>query len=301
MPHHLNWDDFRLIRAISDTGSLGGAAERLGLNHSTVFRRLGALEEQLGVKLFERARVGYQPTPAGADMTDTAARMGADVFDFERRLAGSAPRPAGDLKVATNDGFATYVLPPLCAAFREKYPEIRLEMVVGNSASNLARREADVAIRAARKPTETLVGRRIAELPWAVYAAPTVLARWPSADGEDAPWIGYGEMMRVLPVVREMEDRVGFERIVYRTSTIVGQAEAAGAGLGYCLIPAFIGDVAPGLRRVTELRDVGGALWLLTHNDLRQSARVRVFMDFFGAELSKLKRRFEGVGPSSSP
>jgi DNA-binding transcriptional LysR family regulator len=295
MPNRLNWDDFRLIQAIAESGSLAGAAERLGLNHSTVFRRLGALEEQVGVKLFERARIGYQPTQAGQDMRDTATRMSNDIADFERRLVGCSPTPAGDLRVATNDGFAAYLLAPVCAAFREKYPEVRLDMVVGNSASNLARREADVSIRATGSPPETLVGRRIATLPWAIYASFDLIRRHPDHDAADAPWIGYGDGLSSLPSIKAVEDKHGPERIVYRTTTMVGQIEAAAAGVGYAVVPVFIGDQNSQVRRVSAPFDESRSLWLLTHADLRQSARVRAFMDFFGVELTKLKKRLEGV------
>ena len=88
MPNSVSWDDFRLVKAIADTGSLVGASDALGLNHSTVFRRLGALEEQLAIKLFERARTGYAPTAAGEEMIRLAQRMDIDITDFQRTVAG---------------------------------------------------------------------------------------------------------------------------------------------------------------------------------------------------------------------
>lgn len=297
MPSRFDWDDFRLVQAIAETGSLNGAADRLGLNHSTVFRRLGALEEQLGQKLFDRLRQGYEPTVVGADMAAQAERMSGSVAEFERRLAGCDPTPAGDLRVATNDTLATYVLPDLCAAFRARYAQVRLDLVVGNAASNLARREADVALRATAAPLDTLVGRKIAELRWAVYASPQTKERWPDPDADDVPWIGYGDAMRALPVARALEERVPVERLVYRTSSIVGQVEAAAAGIGYAALPCFVGDRHSAVARVGEPYDTGRALWLLTHPDLRQSARVRAFMDFFGEELAKRRRLFEGDAP----
>ena len=105
MPSSVSWDDFRLVKAIADTKSLVGAAEGLGLNHSTVFRRLGSLEEQLGLKLFERARTGYTPTAAGEEMIRLAQRMDVDITDFERTIAGRDVKPAGELRVTTNASF----------------------------------------------------------------------------------------------------------------------------------------------------------------------------------------------------
>lgn len=289
-----DWDDFRLIAAIVETGGLNGAAERLGLNHSTVFRRLGVIEEAVGRKLFERLRGGYEPTAVGAEMAGLAARMGADVAEFERRLAGCDPTPAGELKVAVNDSFAVYLMPPLCAEFARRHPQVRLDLIVGDRASNLALREADVALRASAAPQETLVGRRIAAIGWAVYASPQTLERCPDPDDPQARWIGYGERMRVLAIGRALEARVPPERIVYRTSSIVGQVEAAAAGLGFAQLPCFVGDSSAGVARVGPVIDRSRALWLLTHPDLRQSARVRAFMDFFGEELGRRRKRFEG-------
>lgn len=294
MPLRFDWDDFRLVQAIAETQSLNGAADKLGLNHSTVFRRLGAIEEAIGQKLFDRLRSGYEPTAAGADMAALADRMRSDVAQFERRLAGCDPLPAGDLRLATNDTLATYLLPEISAGFRARFPQVRLDLIVADRASNLARREADVALRATASPLETLVGRRIADLRWAVYATPRTIADHPDADDSRAPWIGYGEAMRALPVARKLDERVSADRIVYRTSSIVGQVEAAAAGLGFATLPCFVGDRHPGVRRVGEPYDIGRSLWILTHQDLRQSARVRAFMEYFGEELSKRKKMFEG-------
>ena len=292
----LNWDDFRLIQAIADTRSLGGAADRLGLNHSTVFRRLGALEDQLGLQLFERARVGYTPTPSGMEMVSLSRRMADDVLEFERKIAGSDLKPSGELRLATNDSMVAYLLAPILAGFRAAFPDIRLDVVVGNQALNLSRRDADIALRATDAPPDTLVGRRLASIAWGVYAAPEILARYGSPDHPEAPWIGYGEPLANVPAVRALNEKVGADRIVYRTSTVVGQVEGAAAGLGFAAIPCFVADQHPGVRRCGPADIEGGrGLWLLTHADLRHSARVRAFMDYAGAELTKRRKLLEGV------
>lgn len=292
--NRFDWDDFRLVRAIAETGTLAGAADALGLNHSTVFRRLGAIEEEIGQRLFDRLRQGYEPTALGADMSARAARMEADVAEFERRLVGGDPRPQGELKVATNDSFAAYLLAPLVVEFHRRQPLIRLDVIVGSTAINLARREADVALRATAEPPETLVGRRIASLGWAIYATPELRAAHPDPDAPQSPWIGYGGTLRPLPAAQEIERRAGADRILYRLSTVVGQAEAAAAGLGYAALPCFIGDSDPRLERVGETFAADRSLWLLTHPDLRHAARVRAFMEFFGDALAKKRALFEG-------
>ena len=119
---HLAWDDFRLVKTIAETRGLAGAAERLGVNHSTVFRRLGQLEESLGVKLFERHRTGYALTAAGEEMAALAERMEEDVATFARKLAGQAVSPAGELRVTTNDTLLVHLLTPIFARFTERLP-----------------------------------------------------------------------------------------------------------------------------------------------------------------------------------
>src|SRR5918993_340581 len=168
-PQTLAWDDFKLVRLVAEAKGLTGAAERLGVNHSTVFRRLGQLEEALGAKLFERHRTGYALTPAGEEMAALAERMADDVAGFARKLAGQVLSPAGELRVTTNDTLLAHLLTPLFARFGERCPDVRLDVVLSNQALNLSKRDADVAIRATDAPPETLVGRRAATLAWALY------------------------------------------------------------------------------------------------------------------------------------
>src|SRR5918998_4996409 len=145
---HLDWDDFKLVKIIAEANGLAGAADRLGVNHSTVFRRLGQLEEGLGVKLFERHRTGYALTAAGEEMTALAERMEEDVATFARKLAGQVVSPAGELRITTNDTLLVHLLTPVFARFASACPDVRLDVVLTNQALNLSKRDADVAIRA---------------------------------------------------------------------------------------------------------------------------------------------------------
>ena len=292
--HSTSWDDFRLVKAIAETRSLTGAADKLAFNHSTVFRRLGALEEALGAKLFERSRNGYNTTSAGEDMVALAQRMGEEIDAFERKAAGRDDKPAGELRVTTNDTMLVHLLTPVFAGFVKAYPDIKLDIIVANQPLNLSRRDADVAVRATREPPETLVGRRISEIVWSRYAPDT--AGFDTADPK-ARWVGYGESLANLAVARLMEEEVGAGRIPYRVNTLLSMAQAIAAGIGMGILPCFIGDTFPGLARTGALiTNSGASLWLLTHPDLRHSARVRAFMDHAGAELMKKKRVILGEG-----
>jgi DNA-binding transcriptional LysR family regulator len=164
------WDEFRLVRAIAEARSLAGAADALGINHSTVFRRLGALEKAMGARLFERSRTGYAPTAAGEKMVDLANRISDEIVDLERKITGQDLRPSGDLRVTTNDTLLVHLLSEIFAGFRRAYPEINLDIVVANEMLNLSKRDADIAVRATDRPPDTLVGRRLAGIRWGIYA-----------------------------------------------------------------------------------------------------------------------------------
>src|SRR5919112_5866701 len=304
---HLDWDDFRLVKIIAEANGLAGAAERLGINHSTVFRRLGQMEDNLGVKLFERHRTGYVLTPAGEEMTMLAEQMDENVTTFTRKLGGQAVSPAGELRVTTNDTLLVHLLTHIFARFITACPEMRLDVVLANQALNLSKRDADVAIRATDDPPETLIGRRVATIAWAIYgrAADFPEPRPPdSMDSRalyDRTWVALGDNLAGLKAARFVRERVAPENIVYKVNTVLGLAEAVEAGTGIGPLPCFIADAKPNLVRLSDVNaDFAAGLWLLTHPDLRQSARVRAFMDFMATEIGKQKKRIEGGGAKAA-
>jgi DNA-binding transcriptional LysR family regulator len=297
-PQTLAWDDFKLVRLVAEAKGLTGAAERLGVNHSTVFRRLGQLEEALGTKLFERHRTGYALTAAGEEMAALAERMDDDVAGFARKLAGQVLSPAGELRVTTNDTLLTHLLTPLFARFCAKCPDVRLDVVLSNQALNLSKRDADVAVRATDAPPETLVGRRAATLAWALYGRagdfPEPATVDPASLSAHA-WVALGDHLGTVKAARFVRERVAPERIVYKVNSVLGLTEAVEAGIGIGPLPCFIADARPALVRLAPPNpDFATGLWLLTHPDLRHSARVRVFLDFLAAEIAKLRKYLEG-------
>ena len=293
----LSWDDFRYVKAIADHRSLAGAAGVLGVNHSTVFRRLAQIEEQLGSRLFERSRGGYALTPCGEEMVRLAERMDEDIVSFERRVTGHDLRPSGELRVTTNDTLHIHVMPEIFAAFRRAYPEITLDVLVSNQQLNLSKRDADIAIRATEKPPEALVGRRLAGFAWAVHG-PAAMAgtSFTIADARRYDWIGFDDMLSGIKPAKWLAQHVGPERVVYKINTVLGLAEAAAAGIGLALMPCLIAANVPGLARLAPPDpELETGLWLLTHADLRQTARVRAFMDFAAAEIAKRRQTIEGL------
>lgn len=296
---NLAWDDFRLVKAIADARGLTGAATLVGVNHSTVFRRLGQIEDAVGNRLFERHRTGYVPTPVGDEMVALAARLDTDITAFTRRLAGKEIAPAGELRVTTNDTLLVHLLTPIFARFRARCPTIQLDVVLSNHALNLSRRDADVAIRATDSPPDTLVGRRAARIAWALYGRTTEFSGTPPPEGEllaSQDWVSLGDDLSHVRAVQFVRRHVPPERIAYRVNTVLGLAEAIEAGLGIGHLPCFIGDGHPGLARLGPPNpDFAADLWLLTHPDLRHSPRVRLFLDFVAAEIGARRARLAGV------
>ncbi|MBS7704489.1 LysR family transcriptional regulator [Chelatococcus asaccharovorans] len=298
---HLAWDDFRLVKAIADARGLPAAAAQIGVNHSTVFRRLGQIEEALGVKLFERHRAGYALTPAGEEIVAVAERVDADITAVTRKLVGRELAPAGELRVTTNDSLLVHLMTSLFARFREAYPTIQLDVVLTNQALNLSKRDADVAIRATDKPPENLVGRRISNVAWALYGR---AIDFPDPETQRAAdlstlcnrtWVSLGDNLGSLNVVRFVRTHIAPENVGYKVNTVLGLAEAIEAGLGIGHLPCFIADARPSLVRLQSPdKEFETQLWLLTHPDLRHNARVRALMDFLAAEMSQCRRYMEG-------
>jgi DNA-binding transcriptional LysR family regulator len=295
---NLNWDDFRLIKMIAEARSLPAAADRLGVNHSTVFRRLKQIEDALGAAIFEKHRTGYTLTAAGEEVAALAGRIGDDVDGVMRKLAGREVTPAGELRVTTNDTLLVHLLTPLFAAFRRQCGDVQLDILLSNQSLNLSKRDADVAIRATDNPPETLVGRRAARIVWALYGRADEAPGEGGADTIDLltrNWVSLGEQLGAFKMVKWVRAHIPPERIVYKINTVLGLAEAVEEGVGIGYLPCFIGDVRPALKRLAPPNpDYGADLWLLTHPDLRHAPRVRIFLDFLAAEIAKRRKFIEG-------
>ena len=290
----LAWDDFRLIQAVAETRALPAAAARLGVAHSTVFRRLRQIEEMLGYPLFERHRGGYAPTAAGEEMAALAGRVEEDIAAVTRRLAGQAPGPAGEVRLATSDSLLADLLMPMLVRFRAACPDVRLDLVTGNAAANLSRRDADVALRASDSPPDTLVGRRVARIAWALYET-AATAPIPEADPMGRDWVCLGDNLAGMKVTRFARERVPAARLAARFDGVLALADAVEAGLGIGHLPCFVGDARPSLRRLAPPEpDFAADLWLLTHPDLRHLPRIRAVTEFLASAIAARRAVIEG-------
>jgi len=292
----MEWDDLRFVLAVAEAGSLAGAARRLGVNHTTVLRRIGAFEKRLGVRLFERLPTGYVPTAGGEELIAAARAVDETVTRLERKLAGKDLRLSGVVRVTTTDTLMDAILPDVLRAFRDSYPGIQVEVAISNLMFNLTKREADVAIRPASKPPETLVGRRVAKIAFAIYASPRYLADNPRQDLPGHRWVVPDDSLAGTAAGKWMRSQFAGSEIALRADSLLALRQAAQAGLGLAPLPCYLGDAAPDLVRVDgPIAEMETSLWILTHADLRHTARIRAFTEFAASALAQRRPLFEGA------
>lgn len=299
-----DWDDLRYVLAVARGGNLSAAARRLGINPSTVFRRLAALEHRLGARLFDRHGGRHEATAAGSDLLAAAERIEAEMDDLERRLAGRDRRLIGTVRVTAPDDMVEHLLIEPLAAFHRTYPEIVLEMAIDNRMLNLTKREADIALRPTSEPPETLFGRRVARLQSCVYGRGDRFAQacGPIAETDlgGHPWVGWEEGGLPSSLGRWMGRHVPAESLVYRANSMLNLFAACRAGIGLALLPCFLGDRAQELQRITPLpEDLSVDLWILTHPDIRRTARIRAVTEFLYRTLSAERARLDGTAGMS--
>jgi len=289
-----SWDDLRFLLAVARAGTLSGAARSLSVNHTTVSRRIQALEERLGVRLFERLSSGWATTEAGEDMLASARRVEEEMAAVDRRVLGQDTRLSGKVRVAITDIMAVALMTEF-AAFSEAHPGIELELIAGYHLSNLTEREADVAVRATAAPPEHLIGRRVSGLTAAAFGSRAYLQRHPPGTTPlaDHVWLGFDPTLEDLPPARWLREQLTEARIAGRSNSGLVMQEAIRAGMGVGHLFTFMGDADPELQRVTEPEGYGFGLWILTHPDLRRTARIRRFIDFLSEACAARRAELE--------
>lgn len=294
---HLAWNDFETILAVVTAGSLSGASRALDVSHATVFRRLGDIEQRLGVTLFERSRTGYRPTLAGEELADTARIMDEAALAAERKVAGRDLEPSGEIWTTTTDSLLMGLLTPLFTQFQHKYPGIVLDVAISNQLFNLTRREADVAIRPSNRPPENLIGRPLTTIGQAVYGHRS-LGLTPGASIEtlaSQPWIGAGPRLQDLALDQWMDNNELKAACIYHVDTLVSILSAIRSGMGLAVLPCYLADEDPDIIQLTDpIPDLEYGLWFLMHPDLRGVVRIHALMDFLTEAVRAQKQRLAG-------
>ena len=276
----MDWDDLRYLLALSRFSTLNQAATHLGVNYTTVSRRLASLQEKAGVRLIEKVGRRYALTEAGIHAVSAAEGMEQFTQDLERRWFGQDARLVGTLRVSTLDILA-HVYTDAFAAFARKFPGIQLEINAENRIVSLTRRQADIVIRVSGSPPEHLVGRRVAHFDYWIYGARALLDRIGSGAPLGAhPWIAWDEALGARVTEDWMARHVPDAHIPARADTSMMMISMVRAGVGLAHLPEVIASQLPELVKLQKSpEDFNTHVWLLTHEELRNAARVRVFMD----------------------
>ncbi|MBZ9935271.1 LysR family transcriptional regulator [Mesorhizobium sp. BR1-1-16] len=283
----IDWDDVRYFLAVARGGSVRAAAGHLGVNHSTVLRRIAQLEKRLGARMFEKLPSGYRVTAAGEEVIELASQMETFSHQLETRVFGRDKSVRGLLRVTLPPFLATHLLMPDLADFARIHPEIEIEIVSTGDVVNLTNREADVAIRIVadrRNLPLNLHGLKGPEMFSGVYMSRDRLAEWQEGERDPIRPIVIG-VQGVPDWANEGEVRAA--GVPFRTPDAEAQIAAARQGIGMTRLPCFVGDADPLLARVPGVDlNAHATLWLLTQGETRKTERVRLFTEFASRRLA---------------
>lgn len=287
----MNWDDMRLFLAVARTGSISGGARQLGVQHSTVSRRLRSLEEKLGARLIERKKSGYELTVAGENIKQSALRIEREMLGVDEALLGKDTNLVGPLRVTAINNMASSVLMPIFARFSNEHPQVELHIMVSNMDASLAQREADIAIRLTNSPIDTLIGNRMLTAASTIFGSREYLKKIKQLAVEPK-WIGVNCCVFHKTWTKQYCSHQSHN--FYSDDTLLTLA-AIKEDLGVAYLPCFLGDADPLLERYAEpeeQHDLG--LWILLHPDLKRTARVLAFRDYMIKSIQEKRGLFEG-------
>ncbi|MEL7537803.1 MAG: LysR family transcriptional regulator [Pseudomonadota bacterium] len=291
----MDWEDIKTFAAVARHGTVRRAGAALRVHHSTVSRRLERLEQDVSVRLLDRRPEGLMLTEAGEELLTVAEQMEGSLFNVERQIAGRDAELSGQLTVTLPEPLASHVLVPRLDRFIAECPALDLRVLATGDLLDVSRREAEVAIRCDNNPPETLVGKRLFPYYVTVYAAEGYLEqRDLAAQPEAGRWLGFAADEGRYP---EWAADTEFGRVpawgVF--PELATQIAAVKAGIGLAILPCLVGDATPGLVRATQRDPVPSRdIWVLTHRDLRRTARIRAFMQFAETVLQECRPQLTG-------
>jgi DNA-binding transcriptional LysR family regulator len=286
----LDWGHLRFFLELSRTGSLSRAAQRLGVDRNTVARRVAALEEDLGLTLFERGPQGWTRTSAGDELAQLASNVEEDVLALARHAEARDRALAGGVRLTTSSHLAAHLLVPEVPALRERHPGLVLEIVADQRPFDLTRREADLALRMGRPRDGGLVTRKLSDVAYSLYAREEhPAARRGKADFSADDFVGLDETHARSPQERWLA-RIGpGRRVVFRTNSTASLVEAVLRGVGVGVLPCYVAERHDGLVRIDGPEPLHHELWLLVHGDLRRSPRVKAVIEWVDALVARAR------------
>lgn len=286
-----DWNRARAFLVTAEEGSLSAAARALGMAQPTLGRQVDALEEELGVVLFERAGRGLTLTPSGLELLDHVRAMGEAANRMSLAAAGQSQSIEGKVVIAASDVYAAFLLPPILAKLRHAQPGIEVEIAVSTKASDLLRREADIAIRNFRPSEPDLVARKIRDVPARLYATPAYLDSLNNPqlpyDLRQADFISIDGSGMFLKGLNAMGFHLTERNFPILTENYLVMWELVKHGLGIGILDGAIGDAEAKVTRVLpDLAPLMFPIWLVAHRELNTSRRIRLVFDLLAKELA---------------
>lgn len=281
--HNWNWDDLKYILAVVEQKSVAAAARFLHVNHATVLRRINSFEKKNGIRLFERGASGTLLSETGEEVFQIALELKATISTLERRLTGKENRLEGRIRLTTCDTLMDSLIPELIAQFTAVNPAISFDITTGTYVSVSAQRDSDIVIRTDDKIQEMYYGKKVGDVNFSIYATPQLRERYDFNQGIlESQWLIPDVTLSDMATFNWMKKNIPESFIKTRTDSLVSLKGLAEAGAGLTILPHYLGDTSPVLQRIShsEVDRITTGLWILTHEDLRHSARIRAFMYF---------------------
>ena len=291
----LDWDNARIFLAVARTGQMLGAAKKLGLDHATVSRRIATLESALGVKLIERRTNGCALTATGETFLGAAERIETEMLRAQAALSGADVAVSGNVRVGAPDGFGTFVLARHLSGLMDEHPGLNVQLVPLPRAFSLAKREADIAVTIDRPVEGRLTVKKLTDYSLSLYASREFL--------KDRPALAKGDLagVRVVAYVPDLIfspalDYLGefglAEHPKFECAGMLGQIEAVRAGSGIGVLHDYAVRHLPDLVRIAPDKRVTRTYWIVTHDDVRDLARVRLVHDHIVATAASRAKDF---------
>ena len=295
--HNWDWSDLRYVLTVAREGTAAAAARALGVNHSTVVRRVRNFEDNAGVRVFNHLSTGYRLTEEGKEFLAAAESIDGVLHELGRSIVRSDDDLAGHVRITTTDSVAPLLVDKL-AELRNAYPQITIELLITNTRLNLEALDADIAIRPTLNPPERLVGRNICDVGFGLYVSKELLVGADEGSVEALPTLGLGGPLASSSLGQWLDESRLTGPTVMRCDTFVVLLALAEAGAGCTILPCWLGESSPRLRRVGPNRlEFRNRLWLLQHADVRRSRRVRVVADSLVTALRAKRELIEGPAP----
>ncbi len=299
-----DWNHARAFLVSAETGSFSAAAREIGLTQPTLGRQVAALEEELGVTLFERVGKRLELTTSGLELVEHVRAMGEAASRVSLGAAGQSSAIDGIVRIAASQAVSAFLLPPIVGRLRRDYPGIEVELVVSNATSDLRRREADVAVRHFRPNDADLVAQRVKDegAAW-MYATPAYIRqlgnpKTPRQLAKHAAIFGFDETPRLRSLLNDWGLPVEARNFPVRTDDHLVQWELARRGMGICIMMEEVGDAEPLVKRLLPSYPPPVTLptWITSHREVRTSRRIRVVFDRLVAALTRGEVKAKGVG-----